>query len=217
MTSLFIESFWHLSQSSTFGSVEPTCLIRSSTYVGNANTSGIATGLRNSRISRHSNGKSATEWLPSVVKLNLGRALAKIVFESVCTGQPFSRFMITLWYGLETEQAARHLIAGWEERSNEILSEDSITEQLADFRWSLPRFDQPIARQRVEVFGQYPFVHLGGNNPRVIFFTKRCAAGQTPNLVGVDPIGQPNPTIDVPRTGSDVTDWFSVKTYEVFL
>ena len=213
MNSPFIEYFWHLHQLNTLSSVEPTHLIRSLAYLGDSHCSGISYSLKyDYNFSRHRNSASAKEWLPQIVHLNLGGGLAKLVYESVCMGEYVPKSTINMWYRTETAWATRHLLEVWAKKPHGVLSEDILTEQLSNFRWRLPRLDQPIATQGI-LCSRYS----GALPPRYNFFTTRPSRDPTMNPVGVNPGCQPDPKIDVPYTGLDGINWFSAQTYESFL
>ena len=221
MTSQFIESFWHLHQSNTLSSVEPTHLIRSLAYLGDSHRVGIAEALKSDPyFIRHRNAKTAKEWLPQIVHLNLGGGLAKLVYESVymgeytpkCMGEYAPKSLIRTWYRTEAVWATRHLLEVWERGPDEVLSEDVLTEQLSNFRWRLPRLDQPIAAQDVRFIGWARALP-----PRFRFFNPRYSPDPARNLVRIHRGSQPDPKIDVPYTGLDGINWFSAQTYENFL
>ena len=213
MTSQFIESFWYLHQLNTLSSVEPTHLIRSLAYLGDSHRVGISEALKyDPNFLRHRNADTAKEWLPQIVHLNLGGGLAKLVYESVCMGEYVPKPLIRLWYCTETVWAAMHLLKVWEGKPDGVFSEDALTEQLSNFRWRLPRLDQPIAAQDVR-FSSWSRTLP----PRFRFFNTRRSPDPTKSLVEVHQGCQPDPKIDVPYTGLDGINWFSAQTYESFL
>ena len=230
MTSLFIESFWHIYQLNTLSSVEPTHLIRSLAYLGDSHRVGISEALEyDPNFIRHRNADTAKELLPPIVHLNLGGGLAKLVYESVCMGEYVPKSRIRRWYRTEAVWATRHLLEVWERRPDEVLSEEILTEQLSNFRWHRPQLDQPMATQRI----------LVSTDPEVL--PPRYTFWKTPSFLNLlvntgfrsgpkidvprsrlrhsifDPCCQPDPKIDVPSTGLDGVNWFITQTYEIFL
>jgi hypothetical protein len=204
---------WHIHQLNTLSSVEPTHLIRSLAYLGDSHCAGVSNALKyNYNFNRHRNAATAKVWLPQIVHLNLGGGLAKLVFESVCMGEYIPKSTIRMWYSTETAWATCHLLKVWAKNPHEVLSEDVLTEQLANFCWHLPRLDQPIATQGLHLYG-----YAQTFAPRFRFFNARRSSDPTKPLVEVYEDFQPDPKIDVPSTGLDGINWFSAQTYESFL